>query len=159
MTVVWLSFHQQDPFGIAQFFGFQLFSLLKEYSAPSADFSGPCLLGRSKQIVIFATTSDLWYDILVLHCWEDFPLVLPTAGLILSLPSGTFLPYKLEKLAGATATMSSWRCPQMHLNWQILSCGYSFSVILFLKSSVTLTRSQISELLCFLLADFSVATS
>lgn len=81
IIVVWLSFHQQDPFGIAQFFGFQLFLLLKEYYAPLADFSGPCLFSLSKQIFIFTTTSDLWYYILVLHYWEDFQLVLPRSQL------------------------------------------------------------------------------
>lgn len=118
----------------------------------------PFPLGLSRQIFILVTTSHLWYDILVLYYW-DFPLDLLTASLLLSLPSGTLLPHNFEKLAGAAAVVSSWGFPGMSLSWQIVPYGYSFSIVHFLKSSVTLDRSQISELLCFLLARFSVVTS
>lgn len=159
VVVLWLNVHQQDTFGIDELFGFQLFSLLKQYSDPWADFSTPCLLDLSRQIFIFASASDIWYDILVLHYWEDFQLVLHTANLILSLPSARLLPCKLHNLAGAATSVSSWGFSQMHLDWQIPSCGYSFCIVEFWKPSVTLNRSQISELLCFLLANFSAVTS
>lgn len=144
---------------IPQLFGFQLFSLLKEYSDPWTDFSSPCLLDLFRQILIFASASDILYDILVLHYWEDFQLVLNTANIILGLPSATLLACKSQNLSEATTSVSSWGFSQMHLNWQILSRGYSFCIIHFWKSSVTLHRPQISELLCFLLANFSVITS